>query len=84
MLKIFHVVFLTLSFLCGAVPLQLNNGATLMINSSHSPDSIQLVIAATGQPNLQFQILSEALSPIYGTHNLTFKEQSFHIYPRLS
>lgn len=40
MLKIFHVVFLTITFLSAAIPLQLNNAVTLMINSSHSIDSI--------------------------------------------
>lgn len=82
MLRIFDMVWVLLSLFCSsALPLQLDTHTTLLINSSHSVDSFEFVISATGSPNSQFQLFSSALSPVYGTHNLTMNEKSFNIFP---
>ena len=82
MLRVFYIGWVFLLFISSsALPLQLDPHTTLLINSSHSVDSFEFVISATGTPNSQFQLFSSALSPVHGTHNLTMNETSFNIFP---
>lgn len=81
---LFCVIFLALGVdKTLGLPLELDAGQTLIMNSSLTTDEFQIVIAAAKDNNNDLKILSNTLSPYSGAHTVMFSEKEMIFSPNL-